>query len=300
VYDNVELGEAIGQYQSDKAELARAESEAEVDLRSLERARELFELGAVARAELERRDAEHRRARASVEIRKSELAKTEEKLHRFGLSHSEIARLEEHGDAGYHREASLSAISAPFSGVVTKCTTAAGESVGPEDELVTLSDLSTVWVLADVYEKDVASVRPPTPATLRVDAYPARIFPATVTYVSDFLDPATRTAKVRCEVANQESLLKLEMFATIFIPAPENRQAIVVPESAIQRIGEQTVAFVPSGESEYHMRVLKVGEKSNGWIEVLEGVRPGEQVVTEGSFVLKSELMKKELGHHHD
>jgi cobalt-zinc-cadmium efflux system membrane fusion protein len=300
VYDNVELGEAIGQYLSDRAELARAQSEADVDLRWLERARELFGLGAVARAELERREAEHRRARASVEIRKSEVAKTEEKLHRFGLSHPEISRLEEPGDEGYHREASLSTIVAPFEGVVTRCDAAAGESVSPEDELVIISDLSTVWVLADIYEKDVASVRPSTPATLKVDAYPSRTFPATISYVSDSLDPSTRTAKVRCEVANRESLLKLEMFATISIPAPAERQALAVPESAIQRVGQQWVSFVPMDESEYRMRVLALGERVGGWMEVLDGLRPGDQVVTEGSFFLKSEIMKKELGHHHD
>lgn len=300
VYDNADLGEAIGQYLSALAAMEKATSEAEVAKRAADRATNLVDLGAIARAELDRRNAEYRNALASVESLKAEAAKEEEKLHRFGMTDNEIGKFNPQADLQYHREASHSTIVAPFAGVITHYNAVPGEPVGPDDQLLTIADLSVVWVQADIYEKDIAAVLEGTRVSVAVDAYPGRTFAGIVTYVSDILDSRTRTAKVRCEVPNPDRLLKLEMFATIRIPAHTARQAILVPMEAVQRIDKQPVAFIRAGNSGFERRALRLGERSNGWIEVLEGIRAGEQVVTDGSFILKSETMRAELGHHEE
>lgn len=294
-YDNIELGELIGAFLSAVAAREQARTEAEVASRSLKRARALVELGAVARAELERRDAEHQNALASLDSRRAEVAKIEEKLHRFGLTDADIQKLSSPADSDYHRETSHSTLRAPFDGVIIKYDVAEGAVVGPDDELFTLADLSMVWVLADVYEKDIGRIRLGQEARIVTDAYPGQIFRGRITYVSDMLDPATRTAKVRCEVPNPDGRLKLEMFVTVELPTPLGRQALMVPSTAIQQIDGQPVVFVQTGEGRFERRNVRLGASSNGWVEVTSGVREGEPVVTEGSFHLKSALLRERI-----
>ena len=296
-YDNVELGAAIGQYLGALAELERATSEAEVARRAMERAEALVGRGAMAKAELERRQAEYRNAMAVIESQKAAAADVEQRLHRFGMSDPQIGQLNLRTD--YHREASHTTVTSPLAGAITQLDAVAGEPVTPEDLLVTVSDLSTVWVQADVYEKDISAVRPGAPVTVSVAAYPGRTFPGRITYVGDVLDPATRTAKVRCEVGNREGLLKLEMFATVNIPSGSGRAAVAVPTEAVQTLEGQPVVFVPAPGGGYLRRPLALGQQAEGWFEVLEGLQAGDQVVTQGSFVLKSEALKTELVHEH-
>jgi cobalt-zinc-cadmium efflux system membrane fusion protein len=299
-YDNVELGEAVGEYLAALAELRKALAETEVARRALERARSLVALGAVAEAELLRREAEHNNALATAEGRKAGAAKTEEKLHRFGLTDDEIATFEPDRGREYHRERSLSELAAPFDGVITAFDAAPGEAVGTEDELMTVADLATVWVQADVYEKDIHSVREGRPAEVVAAAYPDRVFTGVITYLSDVLDPNTRTAKVRVEVANPESLLKLGMFATVRILLPSSRPALSVPAAAVQTIEGRAAVFVRTGDDRFERRFIRPGERYGDLMEVVEGVEDGDTVVTEGSFLLKSELRRGELGHHEE
>lgn len=295
-YDSIELGELIGEYLSAVAALEKANAEAEVTKRSLERAQNLVELGAVARAEYERRNAEYKNALASINSQKVEIAKIEEKLHRFGLTDADLEKLNTPIHTQYHREASHSLLRAPFDGIVIKYDVAEGEIVETELELFTIADLSTVWVQADVYEKDIASIHEGQEVKVFVDAYPGETFIGRITYVSDFLDPKTRTAKVRCEVPNREGRLKLEMFATIKIPTPTGREAVMIPVTAIQRIDNQPVVFVKIGDAQFQKREVQLGAQSDGWIEVTNGVKAGEVVVTQGSFYLKSTLLREQIG----
>ncbi|MFB3827470.1 MAG: efflux RND transporter periplasmic adaptor subunit [Bryobacteraceae bacterium] len=295
-YDNVELGEAIGEYLSALAELQKAAAEAEVAHRALERARNLVDLGAIARAEFQRREAEYRNALATVEGRKAGAAKIEEKLHRFGMTDPEIGKLDPRQGREYHRERSHSTLAAPFAGVITEFRAAPGETVGNQEALMTIADLSTVWVQADVYEKDIDSVREGQQAEVAVSSYPGRTFPGRITYVSDVLDPNTRTAKVRVEAPNPQDLLKLEMFATVRIPTRAARPVLAIPSGAVQNLDGATVVFVKAGER-FDQRVVRLGQAAEGWVEVLDGIAEGEAVITEGSFLLKSEIRKGELGH---
>lgn len=295
-YDTIELGELVGEYLSAVAALENANAEADVTKRSLERAQNLVELGAVARAEYERRNAEYRKALASINSQKAEIARVEEKLHRFGLTEADLEELKTQTHRQYHREASHSVLRAPFDGIVIKYDVAEGEVVETDRELFTIADLSTVWVQADVYEKDIASIHEGQQVTVLLDAYPGESFIGKITYVSDFLDPKTRAAKVRCEVPNPDGRLKLEMFATIHIPTPRGREAVMIPAVAVQRIDDRSVVFVKVGDTRFQRRDIQLGTQSDGWVEVKSGVKAGESVVTQGSFYLKSTLLREQIG----
>lgn len=296
-YDNVELGEAQGEYVAALAEIEKSRSETEVARRSFERARSLVELGAIAAAELQKREAEFRNSMAETERRKARAALIEEKLHRFGMTDAEIQKLGPDAKADYHRESSHNVLRAPFNGVITEFNAAPGETIDPEDQVMLITDLSVVWVQADVYEKDLRLVREGTMAEVRVEAQPGRVFPGKITYVGDVLDPQTRTAKVRVEVDNPDRLLRLEMFAMVRIPTQERRAALMIPLESVHEIDRQTVAFVKRPEG-FEQRSVNLGERADGWIEIIGGLSKGEQVVTEGSFLLKSEAMKSQMGGH--
>jgi len=295
-YDNIELGELIGQYLIALAKLQKAQAEAEVTKRSLERAQNLVELGAVARAEYERRNAEYQNALASINSQKAEVAQVEEKLHRFGLTDADVAQVGNLRHTQYHREASHSLLRAPFNGVVIKYDVAEGEVVETDRELFTIADLATVWVQADVYEKDIAAIHKGQEVKVFVDAYPGETFVGKITYVSDFLDPKTRTAKVRCEVPNRDGRLKLEMFATIQIPTPKGRVVVMIPTTAVQQIDDKPVMFVKISDTQFQRREVQLGAQSDGWVEIKSGVKAGEVVVAQGSFYLKSTLLREQIG----
>ncbi|MCS6804852.1 MAG: efflux RND transporter periplasmic adaptor subunit [Acidobacteriota bacterium] len=295
-YDNIELGELIGDFLKALAVLEQKSTEAEVAKQALERAQNLVELGAVARAEYERRNAEYKNALAAINSQKATIAQVEEKLHRFGLTDADVAHVANLRHADYHREASHSVLRAPFDGVVIKYDVAEGEVVNTDRELLTIADLSTVWVQADVYEKDIASVHKGQDVKIVMDAYPGETFIGTITYVSDVLDPKTRTAKVRCEVRNLQARLKLDMFATIHIPTPIGREAVMIPTSAVQQIDNQSVVFVRLNDTQFQRREVQLGAQSDGWVEVKSGVKAGEAVVTQGSFYVKSALLREQIG----
>jgi cobalt-zinc-cadmium efflux system membrane fusion protein len=156
-----------------------------------------------------------------------------------------------------------------------------------------------VWVLADVYEKDVARVKREGMVAVRVDAYPDRTFTGTVTHVSDIIDPATRAAKVRCVVDNRDGALKLDMFAKVTLGTAEDRNAVTVPVDAIQQVDNQAVVFVRQSETRFERRDVQVGRRSGDRVEILAGLNDGDNVVGKGSFYLKTALLRERIGDEH-
>ena len=296
-YDNIQMGELTGEYLSERATLRQAQSDLEVKQRGLERSEALIKLEAVSQQDLELRRSEVRNAQSGVASAKARVSRIEEQLHRFGLSDADLSRLtpEESGESG-HRTASHSVLRSPMDGVVTKLDVASGEVVEPDRELFTIADLSTVWVLADVYEKDLSRLPRSGDVDIRVDAYPDRVFSGALTYVSDVIDPKTRTAKVRCVVANSDGLLKLDFFAAVIIPTNERHQSVVVPVAAVQQIDNQPVVFVRKSAAQFERRKVTVGQTAGGIIEILEGVHANEEVVGDGSFYLKTALLRERIG----
>lgn len=164
-------------------------------------------------------------------------------------------------------------------------------SQGSALELFTIGELDHVWVIGDAYEMDLGRIKKGAHATVRVVTYPNRIFEGTVDYVAGQLDPTTRTAKVRCTIANPDRDLKPEMYATVAISVAE-RKALAIPRSAMLRLGDQTVVFVqmgtaPNGLIRFERRPVAVEEDEGGdYLPVTHGLERGEKIVTQGAILL--------------
>ncbi|HJZ11434.1 MAG TPA: efflux RND transporter periplasmic adaptor subunit, partial [Acidobacteriota bacterium] len=195
-----------------------------------------------------------------------------------------------------HSRAAHSVLRSPRNGVLLKFDSSVGEIVEPAMELFTIGDLSQVWVEANVHETDLSVIDLGREALIRSDAYPDRIFKGKITKIGDVLDVATRTVKVRSEVLNPDRRLKLEMFVDVIVPTSEVRMVLLIPHDAVQEIDHKPVVFVKKDESRFEKRNVQTGEKTDQGIEVISGLKEGEIVVAEGSFSLKSEFLKAEIG----
>jgi cobalt-zinc-cadmium efflux system membrane fusion protein len=270
-FDYIELGELQNEY-------AKARAAADVTEKSLKRAEQLSNIGALPRSEYEKRKADHENSLANIKD-------VEFKLTRYNISPAQL-----------NTELTQSVLRSPSSGVLTTFDAAEGEIVEPDTELFTIADLSRVWVEANVHETDLRLVKPGQKAEIRSDAYPDQLFSGAITKVGDVLDVATRTVKVRCEILNPKTQLKLEMFVQVTIPTSETRKALLIPEVSVQEIDHMPVVFVKKDEEHFEKRNIQVGQKSGSEIEVISGLKQGETLVTDGSFSLKSEFLKAEIG----
>jgi cobalt-zinc-cadmium efflux system membrane fusion protein len=191
-------------------------------------------------------------------------------------------------------------VRAPFDGTIIEKHVARGELVG-NDELYTLCDLGKVWIIASVYEKDLARVALGQEATLRAKAYPTEDFRGAVTWIAGVLDEATRTLKIRIEADNSRRLLKPGMFVEVALTLEHRRDVLTVPVPAIQRHDGETVVFVEAAPGRFERREVRPGVRSGAAVEILDGLAAGESVVVSGSFLLISELDKEgfEAGHGH-
>ena len=298
-YDNIELGELIGEYLNRLGGLGKLEAGRRVARKILDRAQALLEVDAIAKQQYEVREAEYQQAVASLQSQEAELAQVEEKLHRFGLTDDDISELKSSPHESPHRTSSHSVLRAAFSGIIVRYDVSPGELVDRDERLFTLADTSIVWVMADLYETDIGVVRAGEACRVTVLSYPEEVFTGEVTYISDFLDPSSRTAKVRCVVPNPDRRLKLEMFSSIEIPVKHGREAVTVPIPALQQISGDSVVFVQTDATRFERRVVEIGERGKDWAEVLSGLREEENVVTEGSFYLKSAFLREQIGDEH-
>ena len=295
IYDSIELGESVGEYKNLAGGVEKALAQQQVARKSLDRANSLIAVEAISPRELEVRRAEYEQATAEVESRRAELSRAEEKLHRFGLTDPDINRLNS-SEHAIHRTASHNTVRAPLAGVVTKYDVSRGEVVGRDKELFTVVDTSTVWALADVYEKDIQYVARGGECDVKLASYPNEVFRGKIAYLSDALDPSSRTAKLRCVLANPDGRLKLEMFATVTVPTKESRTGISVPASALQEVNGQSVVFVRTEPTKFEKRMVEVGERTPDMVEIKSGLKAGEKVVAKGSFYVKSALMRELIG----
>lgn len=176
----------------------------------------------------------------------------------------------------------------PYSGFVTAKMASHGVKVSPNDALYDITDLSTVWIIADVYEDSLALIREGQPAEVSLAFVPGRKWRGRISYLFPMLDEKTRTVKVRLEFPNPGNLIKPEMYADVEIKGSFGK-GLVIPESAVISTGERTIVFVAIGQNQFVPREITTGLKVRGLYEVQEGLSPGEQVVTEANFMLDSE-----------
>ncbi|MBV1796381.1 efflux RND transporter periplasmic adaptor subunit [Siccirubricoccus sp. G192] len=297
VLDALDLAEARHQFASAQAALRQAEAETTTARAALQRAQNLVRSGAMAQSEVERRQAELARAEAAVQTHRVESEHWREMLSRYspaamgGQQEPETVSL-----AGATPEDARGAILAPFDGAVLAIGATPGELVDTGREIFALADLSTVWVQADLPERDLGAVRPGAAVSIAVEAYPGQRFPGHAAYIADQLDPRTGTARVRCEIPNADGALKVNMFAVVEIEAPLGREGLVVPDAALQRMDDQPVVFVQLAENRFARRDIRPGLRQGGLTEVADGLEPGEVVATQGSFRLKALLLHSRFG----
>ncbi|MGH7147616.1 MAG: efflux RND transporter periplasmic adaptor subunit [Nitrospiraceae bacterium] len=263
----------------------KARARRHVAEQAYQRAQFLFKEKVIGQAEAQRREGE------MISIR-AEAQEAHEGLRLLGMDDKEIRTLER-----TQTIRSQIPIVAPFAGRVIARDLTKGELVETTQKLFVVADLSTVWVVGNVSEKDIsyvhrATVVPNQSVEVHVAAYPDEVFQGIVSYVGDVLDTSTRTMQVRLTLENPTGRLKPEMFATIRVlsePAPD---VLVVPEAAVQHDQNRSFVFVQQETGVFEARTIRLGNRNGAFAEVLEGVQEGEAVVREGAFILKSELLK--------
>jgi cobalt-zinc-cadmium efflux system membrane fusion protein len=278
-----EVHEARAGYQQASVELERARSAQAYAQQKRDRAQRLFDLRAGSRQDLETAEAELRNAQAAVEKAQSEVHKERAHLEIFRLPIDEAASEGEQDDIP---------IPAPASGVIWDRRATVGSVVNAGDELLTLIDTSSLWMIGAANEADLSKLRPDQAVRIQTRAYPGREFGGRILKLGEQLDPATRTLQIRIAVPNPQGLLKPEMYATATLQESARRSAIVLPDEAVQDIDGVAAVFVRRDQHEFETRTVKTGQKAGGETEILEGLNTGEAVVVKGGFLLKSQLLK--------
>ena len=176
----------------------------------------------------------------------------------------------------------------PISGFVIKKDVFQGMKVMPDKELYTITDLSTVWVNADIYEYELAPIRIGQKAAISLSYFPGRTFNGKVAWISPVLDEKTRTAKIRLEVPNREFILKPEMYANVEFEIDAGRK-LAVPDEAVLDSGVRKIVFLDKGNGRFAPAEVKIGAKYDNYYEVLDGLSPGEKILASASFLLDSE-----------
>jgi cobalt-zinc-cadmium efflux system membrane fusion protein len=276
-----ELGMAQSAYLKATAKLNVAE-------RAFRRAELLLKEKVIGVAELQRREGEMLSLRA-------ELREARDRLLILGLTDEDLRNLDRN-----HTIRSHVPVVAPFDGRIIARNLTKGEVVETTEKLFVVADLSDVWVTAVIPEKDIPYIRPDQTGTgqsveVHVAAYPGQAFQGRITYVGDVLDPATRTMRLRLELPNPERKLKPAMYATVRVYSEPEANALLIPESAVQRDRDRQFVFVEREPAIFEARDVKLGSSNGREIKVLDGLLEGEAIVTNGAFVLKSELLGEQM-----
>lgn len=266
-----ELAEAQAALLSAQAALAAHD----LQLRRTERLRAI---GAASQQELEHIHAEHTAMSTRVESARS-------MLELLGLTAAQIGQLASTGEVS-----AIVDVPAPLGGVVTERRANVGLNVDPAMPLFTVIDLSTVWIVADLYERDFAAVSVGSRARVTSAAYPGFVVDGRVSYIDPQVRPDTRTARIRVEVPNPGGRLRLGMYVDVNLQVAAGEPVIVVPVAAVQPLGDRFVVYVPGGsEGTFVEREVRQGRRSGDRVEIASGLRAGEQVVTAGAFFLRAE-----------
>lgn len=214
------------------------------------------------------------------------------KLQLLNVSDDDIAHL------GHTRQAkNHMTIYAQYGGTVLEKQVLPGAYIMPGDKLFSLSDLSTVWLYADIYEKDLAGVTLGQPVVVTSGAYPGETFNGQVTFTNPVMDDATRTVKVRVAMNNPGGRLKPNMFVNANLQIALG-ESLVIPESSVIDTGSRKIVFVAQGEDSFVKREVVVGQTAAGYLQILSGLQPGETVVTAATFLIDSQTKLGSFGSH--
>jgi len=286
-----------------KARLDEAEA-------TLRRTRRLIELGVGAGKDLIAAETNYKTAKAEYEFqsnislnREIQEARAAVETDRVDVAHirDELRALGAPVPPGerddHKRDTSLVAVRAPVSGTVTERLANAGAGVEAGKPLFTVANLATIWVIANVPEAQVGSIRVGTPAEVHSAALGSNAVSGLVSYVNPQLNEDTRTAQVRIELNNSGERLKAGMFVEVGFQTNTSAgggEELMVPSAAVQRIGDRSVVFIPKegAEGTFEAHDVELGGEVEGYQRVLSGLKLGDRVVTRGSFTLKTQMLK--------
>jgi membrane fusion protein, heavy metal efflux system len=292
VLDNFDLSAAHSKAVSAEAALNQAKAQLAAANAAYDRAANLIRSDLVTQAELEARRATVATMEADLRTKEAELRQYQEEEARLSPVRPAAAGT---GSSSDQPGDSRGALVAPFAGVVDSVSIATGEIVDPATPIFTVSDLSTVWVQADVAEKDLGMVKVGDAAEVRVNAFPGRVFTGRITYIPDAIEPTTGMAKVRLEVPNPDGALRVNMFAAVTILSPQGGDGVMVPSESLQEVKGQSVVFIPTGDRQFAWRAVHTGLVANGKTRITSGLATGTPVVGEGSYWLKAALMQSTI-----
>jgi multidrug efflux pump subunit AcrA (membrane-fusion protein) len=302
-----EVHEARATYQLAKADLERQRMLADQAQRVRDRARRLFELKAASREQVEAaetgfRDATIAIANAQTALDKARVHITEfldialdDEAHEAHDTREPRAARETQARPAAAHDDDFVPIKSPAAGTVMERLATSGTVVSPGEHVFTVADLSTLWMIAAVNEADLSRLQTGQPARVSVKAYPGEAFTGRVIKLGEALDTATRTLQVRVALPNPQRRLKPQMFATVAIDGPRTRASLFVPPAAVQEMRGDPIVFVRTAPTRFAVRRVSLGETDAGDQEITAGLRPGDQLVTRGAFLLKTELLKHTL-----
>jgi len=299
VIESPELGEAQSEYIQKRSAAQTAAPSVELARSAYERAKGLYEkTQGIALTEVQKRETEFRSSQAVLQAAQTAEQAAANKLQLLGMSPERVTRL---GESGVLEPRFT--IQAPIAGQVIEREVTLGELVGPEREaLLVLADVTRPWVLADVPESRLREVALGARARVLLGVEETHWCEGLVAFISPALDPGTRSARIRIDVADRHPDLRPGVFAKAELTSAEQGGlAVALPEGAFQTVEGETVVFVPvAGTSgAFAKRVVRVGPAVGGLVPVLSGLDAGESYVATGTFVLKAELTKDSAGHEH-
>ncbi len=281
--DSVEVGQVWSDYLKAKAQI-------ELASRNVKREEALFAKKISPEQDL-------LKARQELGQAEAEMLLAREKFRLLGI---DVDRVDANTSGTTHNHPPIS-VPAPLSGTIVERSVTQGEMVGPEKTIFTIADLSTLWLMIDIYERDIGRIRTGMQVKVSVSTYPGKEFRGRISYIADIMDEKSRTVKARVTIDNGDGFLKPGMFASASIHSGKDSIAgkvIALPEEAVFLDGSERYVFIREGNNKFVVREVLVGPASGGKIEIKEGLKAGEVVVTKGVFALKSEFKKKSLEVH--
>ncbi|MBA4374406.1 MAG: efflux RND transporter periplasmic adaptor subunit [Thermodesulfovibrio sp.] len=291
--DRVKAGQALAYLDSVEldqtwADYIKAQGKVELVRKNLQREETLFEKKVAPEKDVLKAKQELGEAEADLNLAK-------ERFRLLGVNVSQFGTSKGNGDHP------LVPVTTPVGGVVLEKTVTQGEMVNSEKTLFAVADLSTLWVVIDIYEKDISRLRLGTGVHVSVTAFPEKTFKGKISYISDVVDEKTRTEKARVTIDNSSGLLKPGMFATVLTEATSGgtERIIAVPEEAVLADGTKRYVFVQTAPDKFQKREIEAGRTLGDRVEVKSGLKEGEPVAVKGAFILKSELKKGEIVDEH-
>lgn len=248
------------------------------------RAVEVANINPVSRSEFEQ-------AAVKRQTAESDLSAARQRLILYGLSPQRVNSLRSPSQI-----TSEIVLTAPVAGTITKRDINPGMVVEPNKDLMRVTNLASVWAIAQVYEKDLGQLRDGSGASVTTTSYPDRLFRGRVTYVDPNINQETRTAQVRVELDNPGEVLKIGMYVNVAFGSMgmAERTMPAIPASAVQNMNDKQVVFVPTDKPNvFVIKRVRLGNEANGNLVVLEGLNVGDRIVTNGSFLLRAELAKQ-------